>query len=463
MSVGPLVTEICCTFFVAALLLHRYGNWSQHHILVTINVFIAWYFSFIIIFILPLDVSTTAYHQCIRNSESATTVVPVTETTLLPNTSFRNSTTNISITPTEPYISLQEAPENPCQAPWSQIPEGVLPTLWRVVYWTAQALTCGYYSNLLQRLSDEIKKKRPIWQKRVLFHQDNAPVHRSVISMTKINELRLKLIPHAPYSPDLAPSDYFLFPNLKKWLGGKRFANNEEVESEVDGYFEKLDSSHYKQGIEAIEHRWEKSKLKVICITASNTWGLFLLVLLLGYGLVEIPRSCWNKTKRGYMLNYLYFKAAKLSTERCEAEERVDDLMEEVQQVAECVSRRHSYLKNYLAIILDKLPEEKQNVICNRQSLRDFDISGPIDRTLIRLHQQIIRALQTYRRTQCQWNMLVEHSFEWEDIVRNEMNHDHLFKSTFMPRRSSFVRALLTPKIGKKIKFLIPKDIFNIY
>ncbi|EFN89016.1 Histone-lysine N-methyltransferase SETMAR, partial [Harpegnathos saltator] len=60
------------------------------------------------------------------------------------------------------------------------------------------------------------------------------------------------------YSPDLAPSDCFLFPNLKKRLGGKRFANNEEVEFAVDGYFEELDDSHYKQDIETIEHRWEK-------------------------------------------------------------------------------------------------------------------------------------------------------------------------------------------------------------
>lgn len=116
-----------------------------------------------------------------------------------------------------------------------------------------------YYANLLQRLSDEIKKKRPhLAKKKVLFHQDNAPVHTSVIAVAKINELKFELLPHAPYSPDLAPSDYFLFPNLKKWLGGKRFANNEEVESAVDGYFEALDGSHYKQGIEAIEHRWEK-------------------------------------------------------------------------------------------------------------------------------------------------------------------------------------------------------------
>jgi histone-lysine N-methyltransferase SETMAR len=116
-----------------------------------------------------------------------------------------------------------------------------------------------YYANLLQRLSDEIKEKRPhLAKKKVLFHHDNAPVHTSVIAVAKINELKFQLLPHAPYSPDLAPSDEFLFPNLKKWLGGKRFADNEAVESAVHGYFEELDGSYYKQGIEAIEHRREK-------------------------------------------------------------------------------------------------------------------------------------------------------------------------------------------------------------
>ncbi|XP_023241076.1 histone-lysine N-methyltransferase SETMAR-like isoform X2 [Centruroides sculpturatus] len=128
------------------------------------------------------------------------------------------------------------------------------------VFWVAPKKINGkYYANLLQRLSDEIKKKRPhLAKKKMLFHQDNAPVHTFVITMAKINELRFKFLPHAPYSPDLAPSDYFLFPNLKKWLGDKRFANNEEVESAVDGYFEKLDSSHYKQETEAIVHCWKK-------------------------------------------------------------------------------------------------------------------------------------------------------------------------------------------------------------
>lgn len=69
-------------------------------------------------------------------------------------------------------------------------------------------------------------------------------------------------------------------------------------------------------------------KLKAIASSASNTWGLFLLVLLLGYALVEVPRGLWNASKPGYTLNYSYFKVAKLSVDKCEAEETVDDILE---------------------------------------------------------------------------------------------------------------------------------------
>ena len=69
-------------------------------------------------------------------------------------------------------------------------------------------------------------------------------------------------------------------------------------------------------------------KIKAIASSASNTWGLFLLVLLLGYALVEVPRGLWNASKPGYTLHYSYFKAAKLSLEKCEAEETVDDILE---------------------------------------------------------------------------------------------------------------------------------------
>ncbi|KAL3270164.1 hypothetical protein HHI36_009221 [Cryptolaemus montrouzieri] len=65
-------------------------------------------------------------------------------------------------------------------------------------------------------------------------------------------------MPPPPYSPDLAPSDYYLFPKLKTWLGGERFAGSEEEIEAENGCFEKLDESAYSDGITRLKHRHEK-------------------------------------------------------------------------------------------------------------------------------------------------------------------------------------------------------------
>ena len=73
-------------------------------------------------------------------------------------------------------------------------------------------------------------------------YQDKAPSHKSTVAMTNY-ELGYELIPHPPYSPDLAPCDFFLFPNLKTWLGGKKFSSNEEA---VNEYFADFETAYFK-------------------------------------------------------------------------------------------------------------------------------------------------------------------------------------------------------------------------
>jgi histone-lysine N-methyltransferase SETMAR len=125
-----------------------------------------------------------------------------------------------------------------------------------------RTINAVYYCELLEKLKAAIAEKRPhMKKKKVLFHHDNAPPHSAGLTASKLDELRFEMLPHAPYSPDLAPSDFHLFPNLKKYLAGKRFGTNEEVICAVEGYFNDLEGSSYSSGIEALEHRWEK------CIT----------------------------------------------------------------------------------------------------------------------------------------------------------------------------------------------------
>ena len=61
--------------------------------------------------------------------------------------------------------------------------------------------------------------------KGVLFHQDNAPAHRSVVTMADVHNSGFELVDHSPYSPDLAPFDYFLFPQHEKTLGRKEVSD----------------------------------------------------------------------------------------------------------------------------------------------------------------------------------------------------------------------------------------------
>ena len=87
-------------------------------------------------------------------------------------------------------------------------------------------------------------------KKKVLFHQDSAPCRKSISTIT-----RLHLLLHPPYSPDLAPSDYWLFADLKRMLLGKRVGSNEEVLSETEVFFEIKDKSFNKKCIELLENR----------------------------------------------------------------------------------------------------------------------------------------------------------------------------------------------------------------
>ncbi|KAF2352756.1 Transposase type 1 [Trinorchestia longiramus] len=87
-----------------------------------------------------------------------------------------------------------------------------------------KTITAVYYEEILRNLSKKIAEKRPgKLLRRILFHHDNAPAHSARQTRAVLREFRWEIIRHPPYSPDLAPSDFFLFPNLKKSLKGKEW------------------------------------------------------------------------------------------------------------------------------------------------------------------------------------------------------------------------------------------------
>jgi hypothetical protein len=78
--------------------------------------------------------------------------------------------------------------------------------------------------------------------------------------MGKLRDLHYELLEHPPCFPDLAPSDFCLFPKLKLFLAGRRFSSNQEATAavRVERYFADLTKNHYRDGIMALEHCWNK-------------------------------------------------------------------------------------------------------------------------------------------------------------------------------------------------------------
>ncbi len=75
-----------------------------------------------------------------------------------------------------------------------------------------------YYCSVLRKLKEDIQRKRPhLWRKtdegyRTFYlHQDNAPPHMAAMTLGLIRTSSIDMVPHPPYSPDLAPCDFFYF------------------------------------------------------------------------------------------------------------------------------------------------------------------------------------------------------------------------------------------------------------
>ena len=105
-----------------------------------------------------------------------------------------------------------------------------------LIIFQGQTIDAEYYSSLLVQLKDILKeKRRGKFTKGVLFLHDNASVHRALATQKKLAYLVFQ------DSPDLALSDYHLFPGLKKQLKVRHFSSDAEVIAAAESW---LDGQH---------------------------------------------------------------------------------------------------------------------------------------------------------------------------------------------------------------------------
>ncbi|XP_011154625.2 histone-lysine N-methyltransferase SETMAR-like [Harpegnathos saltator] len=116
------------------------------------------------------------------------------------------------------------------------------------------------YCRQLARLQLAIQKKRPelISKMGVVYHADNARPHTSLTTRQKLRELGWEVLMHPPYSPDLTPSDYHLFPSLQNSLNGVKLVSKEACKNHVAQFFDQKPQEFYSDGIMVLPEKWQK-------------------------------------------------------------------------------------------------------------------------------------------------------------------------------------------------------------
>lgn len=138
-----------------------------------------------------------------------------------------------------------------------------------LIEWLPQGrmINSEYYCEVLRNLREAIKnKRRGKLARGVLLQQDNARPHTSAQTMAVIRELGFTVLPHPPYFPDLAPSDYWLFGEMKKPLRGKHYDDLQQLSSAVGKWVRDTPNEFFATGLNKLHERWTR------CVDIRGDW-----------------------------------------------------------------------------------------------------------------------------------------------------------------------------------------------
>jgi hypothetical protein len=121
------------------------------------------------------------------------------------------------------------------------------------------------YNEILLRLCNSIRRKCPESEgrKNLLLLQDNATAHSSVLVQEELARQHVTVLPHAPYSPNLAPCKFFLFHRFKAKLHGHRFQSSKVINATRNA-LRKFPANMFLQCFWQLYQRWQT------CIVANN-------------------------------------------------------------------------------------------------------------------------------------------------------------------------------------------------
>jgi transposase len=135
-----------------------------------------------------------------------------------------------------------------------------------VIYidWVPEGQTVNqvYYKNVLTYLRERVRRRRPdMWKNASwVLHHDNAPAHNALSVKRYLAKNNIPVMEHPPYSPDLAPCDFFLFPKIKSALKGTRFESVDAVKAKATQLLKSITQDDLQHCFEQWKIRMERCR-----------------------------------------------------------------------------------------------------------------------------------------------------------------------------------------------------------
>jgi hypothetical protein len=121
-----------------------------------------------------------------------------------------------------------------------------------------QTINKKYYLKVIRHLRDAVWRKRPdLWASRNWqLHHDNAPAHSSHLIQSFLAKHGIPVVPQAPYSPNMAPCDFWFFLKLKRPLKGFHFDSRKVIMQNATKELRSLPEEAFQKCFQQWKERW---------------------------------------------------------------------------------------------------------------------------------------------------------------------------------------------------------------
>ncbi|GFV41153.1 mariner Mos1 transposase [Trichonephila clavipes] len=140
--------------------------------------------------------------------------------------------------------------------------------VFRCICEQGQTVNKEFYLDVMRRLREAVHRKRLVlWlSSRWMLHHGGTPAHTTNLVQKFLTKHGAIQVSRPPYSPDMSPSDFFLFPKIKNTSKGHRFQDIETMKLNSTQQLQAISKSEFQKCFEDWNHRWAK------CVTANGAY-----------------------------------------------------------------------------------------------------------------------------------------------------------------------------------------------